>query len=414
MYFRVKYIHRGKKNFAVYESNNRVDASAKLRRDYPGAVVISVEEAPPPLSEFFKKIGSELEKIFQSKVSLDDKISVIRQIAVMTDAGIPIYDVLLDIAKNTHNKRLKEMFQSISSDINAGKSMSQALKPFSEEMGHVVMAMTKLGEQTGNFPAAYHKLADILEQIKENRSKFMKAIRYPIITFTAIAIAFVVLITVVVPKFREIFNSFHAELPFTTKLLLNIEFVLRHYGLVVLGVLVGLFMIVRYLYKNNAEFRYKVDKLLVNPRFYLINKIIYLSNMYNYTLVFGALVKAGIPVSEALRTAEGMVQNRYLRRKFEIVNANIGRGMSLAEAFEQTGLFENMLLQMIRAGEQSGQLDAMLGKVRDYYGMKFQNLIDNLSAYIEPIMLVFIAGMVLMIALGIFLPMWSLGQVVKG
>ena len=170
---------------------------------------------------------------------------------------------------------------------------------------------------------------------------------------------------------------------------------------------------VKFMYGNNKEFKYRMDKMLIHPKFYLINKAIFLSTMHKYNLVFGELVKAGIPVSEALETAVGMVDNAAIKEQLLTVNANIGRGMSLAEAFQITGLYENMLLQMIKAGESGGQLDAMLSKVTDYYDMRFQDLIDNLAAYIEPIMLFFIAALVLLMALGIFLPMWDLGKAVK-
>jgi general secretion pathway protein F len=216
-----------------------------------------------------------------------------------------------------------------------------------------------------------------------------------------------------VPRFRKIFEELHTELPVPTKILLAIEYAFSHYGLYLLvGLFAGIYLLI-YSYRNNEGFRYKVDKLLIHPRFYLINKVIFLSTMHKYTLIFGELVRSGIPVSEALSTAVGMVDNLYIREKLLTVNANIGRGMSLADAFEQTGLFENMLLQMIRAGEAGGQLDAMLGKVTDYYDMRFQDIVDNLAAYIEPIMMFFIAGLVLLMALGIFLPMWDLGAAVK-
>jgi type II secretory pathway component PulF len=228
------------------------------------------------------------------------------------------------------------------------------------------------------------------------------------------AIAFTVLIMVVVPKFKEIFDKFKTELPVPTQILLAIEHVMNNYGLYVLAGLVLLIYTLIYFYKNNDDFKYRVDKILIHPRFYLINKVIFLSTMYKYTLVFGELIKAGIPVSEALDTAVGMVDNSAIKAQLETVNANIGRGMSLAEAFDQTGLFENMLLQMIRAGETGGQLDAMLEKVTEYYNMRFQDIIDNLSTYIEPIMMFFIAGLVLLMALGIFMPMWDLGKAVKG
>jgi general secretion pathway protein F len=192
-----------------------------------------------------------------------------------------------------------------------------------------------------------------------------------------------------------------------------LEWVFSHYGLLILLILIALLVAIKYFYKNDRGFKYKMDKVMIHPKFYLINKAIFLSTMHKYNLVFGELVKSGIPVSEALVTAVGMVDNLAIKEKLLTVNANIGRGMNLTEAFELTGLYQNMLLQMIRAGESGGQLDAMLEKVTQYYEMEFQNLIDNLAVYIEPIMLFFIAGLVLLMALGIFMPMWDLGKAVN-
>jgi len=412
MYYEVTVIERGNRYTKVVEAPNRRIASAKVKRESPRAVVVKIDETSMPIDDVMKKILKDLGRFSKGKIREEDKIATIRQIAVMTDAGIPIHDTLEDVAQNTTNKRLKEIYHKLAADINAGKSMSQAIAPYTDEFGHIAIAMTNLGEKTGNFPESYHKLADILEKIRENRAKFKKALRYPLITLTAMAIAFVILIMVVVPKFRSIFEEFHAQLPLPTRILMGAEYAFSHYGLYLLFGFILLVYTLVFLYKNNKNFKYWMDELMVHPKFYLINRIIFLSSMYNYTLVFGELVRAGIPVSEALDTAVGMVGNDYIREKLKIVNANIGRGMSLTEAFEQTGLFENMLLQMIKAGEASGQLDKMMQKVTEYYDMRFQDIIDNLSSYIEPIMLFFIAGLVLLMALGIFLPMWDLGQVV--
>ncbi len=413
MYYRVTLLERGKRSSEIIEAPNKRAAVAKAKREHPKAVVVQTVETAAPVEDLLKKVGKDLKRFTKHKIKEEDKIATIRQIAVMTDAGIPIHDTLEDVANNTANKRLQEIYHTLATDINAGRSMSQAIQPFAEDFGHIAIAMTNLGEKTGNFPESYHKLADILENIRDNKAKFKKALRYPLITLTAMAIAFVILIMLVVPKFRAIFEEFHAELPLPTKILLSIEYAFSHYGLYLLIGLVLLIYSIIFLYKNNKNFKYKMDEILVHPRFYLINRVIFLSSMYNYTLVFGELVRAGIPVSEALDTAVDMVDNDYIRAKLETVNANIGRGMSLTEAFEQTGLFENMLLQMIKAGEASGQLDKMLQKVTDYYNMRFQDIIDNLSSYIEPIMMFFIAGLVLLMALGIFLPMWDLGRAVK-
>ncbi len=413
MYFKVTLVQKGNRSNVVVEAPHKRAASSKAKRENPGSAVVRVEETSAPLENTVSNFFAQFQRNARGKISLDQKISSIRQIAVMVDAGIPVHDTLNDVAANTQSKRLQEIYYNISRDINAGKSMSESINPYADDFGRVAVAMTKLGESTGNISGAYHKLADILESIRDNAAKFKKAIRTPLITLVAMAIAFTVLIMVVVPRFRKIFEELHTELPIPTKILLAIEYAFSHYGLFILvGLIAGVYLLI-YSYRNNPNFQYQVDKLLVHPKFYLINKVIFLSTMHRYTLIFGELVRSGIPVSEALDTAVGMVDNLYIKEKLLTVNANIGRGMSLADAFEQTGLFENMLLQMIRAGEAGGQLDKMLGKVTDYYDMRFQDIIDNLAAYIEPIMMFFIAALVLLMALGIFLPMWDLGAAVK-
>jgi len=411
-YFNVTVMDKGKKRLELVKADNRMLAIKGAKNKFPSCMVVRAVETSAPLEEGFSNMIKNLQKSFKSKVPINDKISTIRQIAVMTDAGIAINDTLTDVADNTDNKQLKEIYAKINSDINAGNSMSDAMEPYTEEFGHVALAMTNLGERTGNLSESYHKLADILENIRDNNAKFKKAIRGPLITLTAMAIAFTILIMVVVPKFKDIFSKFKTELPMPTQILLKLEWAFSNYGLYILILIAGGIFAMKYFYKNNKDFKYQMDKIMIHPKFYLINKAIFLSTMHKYNLVFGELVKSGIPVSEALDTAVGMVDNAAIKEQLLTVNANIGRGMNLAEAFKITGLYENMLLQMIKAGEAGGQLDAMLDKVTNYYDMEFQDLIDNLSAYIEPIMMFFIAGLVLLMALGIFMPMWDLGKAV--
>ncbi len=406
-------MEKGKKRQETVKANNKMAAVSLAKQKFPMTMVMKAIETSAPLEDSISELFSGLKKSFKSKIPINDKISTIRQIAVMTDAGIPINDTLIEVSENTENKQLKEIYARINSDINAGNSMSDAIKPYTQEFGHVAIAMTNLGERTGNISESYHKLADILENIRNNTAKFKKAIRSPLITLAAMGIAFTILIMVVVPKFKDIFSKFKTELPMPTQILLKLEWAFSNYGIYLLVLLFGFIFGVKFLYKNNKEFKYRMDKMMIHPRFYLINKAIFLSTMHKYNLVFGELVKSGIPVSEALDTAVGMVDNAAIKEKLLTVNANIGRGMNLAEAFKITGLYENMLLQMIKAGEAGGQLDAMLDKVTNYYDAEFQDLIDNLSTYIEPIMMFFIAGLVLLMALGIFMPMWDLGKAVK-
>jgi len=413
-YFSVTILAKGRRRQEIVKANNKMSAIKMVKNKFPRTIVTKALEVSPPLRESISDGYANIMKSFKATIPINNKISTIRQIAVMTDAGIAITDTLFEVSENTDNKQLKGIYKAINNDINAGNSLSDAMKPYSDEFGHVALAMTDLGERTGNISEAYHKLANILESIRDNAAKFKKAIRGPIITLIAMAIAFTILIMVVVPKFKDIFERFHTDLPIPTQILLKLEWAFSNYGLLILGILIAIILFTRYMYRNSRDFKYRMDKILIHPRFYLINKAIFLSTMHKYNLVFSELVRSGIPISEALNTAVDMVDNLAIKEQLLTVNANIGRGMNLAEAFKLTGLYENMLLQMIKAGESSGQLDSMLDKVTAYYDMEFQDLIDNLAAYIEPIMLFFIAGLVLLMALGIFMPMWDLGKAVKG
>jgi type II secretory pathway component PulF len=158
-------------------------------------------------------------------------------------------------------------------------------------------------------------------------------------------------------------------------------------------------------------YKRKVDKYIL--KVYLIGNVIFFASMSRFMLIFTELVRAGIPVADALDTALMTVDNEEIKDKLSSVKYAVERGSNLTDAFKATGLYEGMLIQMIKAGEQGGALDKMLEKVSDYFKSRFNEIIDNLSAYIEPILIAFIAGMVLMLALGIFLPMWDMASAVK-
>ncbi len=403
---------RGNRRNIVLKASDRADAISKIKRDYQGTM-LKIKEISAPidatLKEFFSQFSST---VANKKVQPKNLIAAIRQLAVMTNAGISVHDSLNEIANATNDAKLKTILTQASESINSGLSLSDTFKRYRYDVGGITLAMIELGEQTGNMADALSSLADILEEIQENVQKFKKAMRYPMITMGAMAIAFTILIMVVVPKFKSIFEKFNAELPLPTKILLGIEHVLSHYGLLVLGGLIFFIVLVMYLYRNNEEFKYKTDKLMLKT--YLIKDIIFFATLNRFSIVFTELVHAGIPIADALDTATGMIDNAILKEKLESVKVSVSRGVSLTEAFKDTGVFENMIIQMISAGESSGQLDNMMRKVTDYYRMRFNYILDNMSSYIEPIMLAIIAGLVLLLALGIFLPMWDMARAVKG
>jgi len=412
-YFNVTVTEKGKKRIESLYAENKREAVSIAKKNFPKTMVIKAVEGDAPLEDKFAKLLEGFKKGTKKDIPIKDKIAAISQIAVMTDAGIGINDALFEISENTDNKELREMFASMAADLNAGKSLSAAFAPYSDDFGSVAVAMTELGEKTGNISESYKTLAEIMENQRDNTAKFKKAMKGPRNTLIAMAIAFTVMISVVVPKFKGIFEKLEVDLPVPTLILLWLENALSAYGVYILVGGVVLLKTSQYFYKHSKEYKLQIDTIAIHPKFYLIHDAIFFSSMYSYNLVFTELVRAGIPVAEALETAVSMLDNSAIKKKLLTVNANISRGMGLSEALQLTGIYENMLLQMIKAGEQGGQLDAMLDKVTFYYKQKFADFIDNLSSAIEPIMMFFIACLVLLMALGIFLPMWGMGEAAK-
>ena len=349
--------------------------------------------------------------LFTPKIKMLSYISTLRQLAVMTDAGISIHDSINEVVNNTKDKRVAQIFGRVRDDLDAGMNISESIVQFERDVGNVSIALIRLGEQTGRLAESLNQLVEILQDVYDNRQKFKKAIRYPVVVVCAIILAFILLMVLVVPKFRDVFASFNAELPLPTRILLNIEWAFSNYGFAIgAGVLVAI-LITILVYHRNQGFKYSFDKYIL--KLYLIGNIIFFSTMSRFNLVFGELVRSGVPVIDALNTSLLNVENSFLRERLESVKISVSRGNSLSSSVAATELYENMLVQMIAAGERSGNIDAMLARITAYYKDRFNNILDNISAYIEPILLVFIAGMVILMALGIFMPMWDLAKAVK-
>lgn len=371
-----------------------------------GGIVIEVRESK---DIFDPNVIKNL--LFTPKIKMLSYISTLRQLAVMTGAGISIHDSINEVVNNTKDKRVAQIFGRVRDDLDAGMNISESIVQFERDVGNVSIALISLGEQTGRLAESLNHLVEILQDVYDNRQKFKKAIRYPVVVICAIIIAFILLMVLVVPKFRDVFASFNAELPLPTRILLNIEWAFSNYGFAIgAGVLVAILITILF-YHRNPGFKYSFDKYIL--KLYLIGNIIFFSTMSRFNLVFGELVRSGLPVIDALNTSLLNVENSFLKERLEGVKISVSRGNSLSSSVAATELYENMLVQMIAAGERSGSIDAMLARITAYYKDRFNNILDNISAYIEPILLVFIAGMVILMALGIFMPMWDLAKAVK-
>ncbi len=411
-YYIATILIKGKKqDFPIY-AKDRKTANEYAKNKFSG-IIIKVVEAEEPFDAKLERFKKDLLKNVQKKkIRQDSLIAAIRQLAVMSNAGISIHDSISEIARATDDKALTTVFSKLADDINSGHSLSSSMEGFRFELGNLTIAMVQLGEKTGNLDEALYSLANMLEEIRANIIKFKKAMAYPRNVMIAMAVAFTILISYVVPQFKSIFEELHAELPLPTKILLTLEHIFNNYGPFVLAILAVTFLTFRYMINNYQNVRYGWHEFLLKT--YLIKNIIMYSTLSRFTLVFSELVRAGIPIAEALDTSIGMIDILPLKERLLSVRAAVEKGSTLNKGLNETGLFENMIIQMIHAGEESGTLDAMIKKVAEYYKMRFDAIIDGLSEAIEPIMLFIIASMVILLALGIFLPMWEMGNAVHG
>ena len=376
-YYKATVLKHGKKEEFGFYAPDRKAASKAAKLKYNG-IIIKIVESEEPFEEKLKRLKSELfRSAKRKKIKPDALIAAVRQLAVMTNAGISINDSLLEIANSTQDENLAYIFNKLAEDINAGNSLSKAMENFRFELGNLTIAMVTLGERTGKLDEALYSLAGMLEEIRANVIKFKKAMAYPRNVMIAMAVAFTILITYVVPQFKKIFEELHANLPMPTKILLFLEHLFNTYGLYLLAGLILFFFAFKYALETNEKFRFKWHELLLKT--YLIKDIIMYSTLSRFTLVFSELIHAGIPIAEALDTATGMVDNLPLKQKLLAVRQAVEKGDTLYNGLAETGLFENMIVQMVKAGEDSGTLDAMVQKVSEYYKMRFDVIIDGLS-----------------------------------
>jgi general secretion pathway protein F len=405
-FFQIRYKIGKQKSSIVLSAAHKLDALQNFR-DQSLGVPLGVREISEPLSLKWERFKSHYTSpIKNRRVKEEVYIAFLDQLATMLDAGMPINLCLAESICDTPDPMLHAIFSEVLNDIESGQSLSTSMARFQQQLGVLSLSMFQLGEQTGTLSIAITKLSAIIQQIYTNRQMLKKATRYPIFIIIAMAIAFTVVITFVVPQFQAFFEQSSMELPFPTKLLLWTEHAIREYGPYIMGGGIALAATYSYAYSKSPSLRLKTDQYFL--KIYIVGKVTYYAMIGRFIYLFDVLSEAGIPIIESLEIAMGVVENTYMKQELQKIAIAIEDGRSLAQGFGETGQFEGMVLQMIKAGESSGSLGKMLGKVNGVYNNRYTYIVDNIAAMIEPILIAAIAGFVLVLALGIFLPMWSM------
>ncbi|MDD2369066.1 MAG: type II secretion system F family protein [Sulfuricurvum sp.] len=405
-FFRVRYKQGKHKRSSVFEAAHKAEALKKFR-DKSLGVPVEVKEVSEPFSMKFERIKSRFTDPIQNRRVKDEPyIAFLDQLSTMLDAGMPINTCLSESITDTHDPMIRSIFTEVLRDIESGLSLSRAVVNYQRQLGTLSLSMFELGEQTGTLSTAIAKLSSIMQQIFDNRQKLKKATRYPLFILIAMSIAFTVVITFVVPQFQAFFEQSGMELPFPTKLLLWTEHAIRIYGPYIIGGAIILSVSFSLAYRRNPVLRLKTDQYFL--KIFIVGKVTYYAMIGRFIYLFNVLTEAGIPMIDALNIAMGVVENNYIKQELQKIPTAIEDGRSLAQGFAESAQFEGMVMQMIKAGESSGSLGTMLGKVNRVYNSRYDYIVDNVATMIEPILIAAIAGFVLVLALGIFLPMWSM------
>lgn len=339
------------------------------------------------------------------RVSSEGLIIFSRQLATLLGAGIPLLQGLTAIELQTENPRLKRIITVIRRDIEAGKAFSEALARHPAVFSNMYVSMIRAGETAGILDEILERLAVLAEHEADMRSRVKTAMRYPLIVVVAICLAFAFLVSFVIPRFAAIFSRFKTELPLPTRILIGLNNAVHNYWHIILvAAIVVTTGVVWYLKTPSGRWQWDGFKLRLPVFGPLFQKVA----LSRFARVFAAMQKSGISMMLTLDIVAETVGNVVISKAVTVMKEALREGKGLVKPMEASGLFPPLVIQMMAVGEETGNIDMMLEKVSDYYDRDVDYTLRNLSTMIEPILLLFIGGMVLLLALGIFLPMWDM------
>ncbi|MCP3849662.1 MAG: type II secretion system F family protein, partial [Gammaproteobacteria bacterium] len=339
------------------------------------------------------------------KPKIEELILFSKQMSTLFKAGIPITRAMNALAQTTHNSYLKEILEHSIKQLEAGQPLSVGLGKYPDVFPPVFLSVMKVGESTGQLDDAFEQLSFYLERDKMIKDKIKEATRYPTFVLIFLAAAFVALNIFVIPKFAGVFTKMHLELPIYTKMLLATSDAFVNYWPWMLAVVGGLvFGLRQYVSTDTGRFAFDKAKFKIP----YIGEIIRKAILARFCRAFALTQRSGVPLVQALNLVANAVGNTFVADRVLTMRGGVERGDNLTNTATATGMFTPLVMQMIAVGEETGQVDDMMVKVAEFYEEEVNYEIKFLSSQIEPALILAIAGMVLIMALGIFMPMWDL------
>ena len=372
-----------------------------------GIVPLEINPSAPPRekNEFLERL------LKRGQVSHTDVLLYSRQMFTLLKAGVPIMGALKGLEDSTENRYFAGVVRDVRESLDTGRELSASLARHPNVFSQFYTSMVSVGEQTGRLEEVFLRLFEHLEFEKFMREQIKAALRYPSFVIATMGVAIVVINIFVIPAFAKVYKGFKTELPLMTKVLINFSNFMADNWYFLLAGFVGLIFAFR-AWTGTARGRMQWDRMKL--RIPIAGPIVLKATLARFARSFSMAFRSGVPVTSALAMVAGTVDNVYVADRINRMREGVERGESVLRTARDAKVFTPVVLQMIAVGEESGALDDLTGEIADLYQREVEYEIKNLSAQIEPILIVALGVMVLILALGVFLPIWDLGNAALG
>jgi type IV pilus assembly protein PilC len=389
-------------------------ASKKAGTKKPAKKAAAGTKAAPKKGEKGAKAGNDPLAEFLSRfetVKLKDMVIFSRQFSSMIGSGVAMIRTLTIISEQCENKKLKEVLSDVKVSVESGLSLSDAFSRHPDVFDRLWVAMVRAGETGGILDEVMRKVAEFAEQRQKLNDKVKSAMAYPTVALAVAVIVFWVMLTFIIPVFKEMFAGMGGELPAFTQMLIDLSGLMRSVWMIlVVAIILGIVYSVKQYYKTDAG-KMAIDQMMLKVP--VIGEVIQKVCVARFTRTFGVLVRSGVPMLTALDVVRETAGSAPLQRAVENVQKEVREGGNISKPLSREPLFPPMVVQMVAVGEETGKLDDMLNKVADFYDEEVENSVEALTSILEPIMVVFIGGIVGSIVVGMYLPIFSIIQQIK-
>lgn len=369
---------------------------ADLRRQ--GINPIKVRKKPKPLFGGKKKITGQDIAVFS------------RQLATMMAAGVPMVQAFDIVGRGHENPSMQELILSIKADVEGGTSLADALAKHPLYFDELFVNLVRAGEQSGALENLLDKIATYKEKTEAMKAKIKKAMMYPAAVVVVAFIVSAILLIFVVPQFQELFQGFGADLPAFTMFVIELSKIFQAWWWAIFGgIALGVVAFVQ-VHRRSEAFRHSLDKMLL--RVPIFGELIRKSAIARFARTLQTMFAAGVPLVEAMESVAGATGNSVYAEAVLKMRDDAATGTQIQQSMRSTGLFPNMVVQMVAIGEESGSLDTMLGKIADFYEEEVDNMVDGLSSLMEPMIMAFLGVVVGGLVIAMYLPIFKLGSVI--